>query len=87
MYKFRIYIYLIRVPFCVCQKFYGFKNLVKFGGGETNFKITLGTCVFKNHAHLPKSPFVGAVFDKFCGYFYSKSTSCERAEPTKPNQA
>ena len=26
-------------------------------------------------------------FDKFRGYFYSKSRSCERAEHTKRNQA
>ena len=47
MYKFRVHIYMIRVPFDVFQKSYGFKNLVKLEGWQTNFKITLGTCVFK----------------------------------------
>ena len=29
IYKLNIYIYLNRVPFCTCEKSYGFKNLVK----------------------------------------------------------
>ena len=32
MLKFKVYIYLIRVPFCACQNFHGFKSLVKLEG-------------------------------------------------------
>ena len=47
MYKFKVYIYLIRVPFCACQKSYGFKNLIKLECWQTNFKITIGRTVFR----------------------------------------
>ena len=55
MYKFRVYIYLIHVPFCACQNSYGFKNLDKLEGGRTNFKIPLGTCVFKKSCSTSRS--------------------------------
>ena len=52
-----------------CQKSYGFINLVKFGIGETNFKITLGACVFKKSFSTSNLGGVGALFDKFYGFF------------------
>ena len=69
MYKLRVYIYLIRVPFCACQKSYGFKNLVKLEGGQTNFKITAGTCVFEKSCSTSNLAGVGALFGKFYGFF------------------
>ena len=88
MCKLRVYIYLIRVPFCACQKSYGFKNMVKLGGGQTNFKITLGTRVFKKSCSTSKLAGVGAVFDKFHVFFCSKSRACQLASmpsQTKPS--
>ena len=80
MYKLRVYIYLIHVPFCACHKSYGFKNLVKLGGVQTNFKITTGTRAFKKSCSISNLEWVGALFDKFHLFFCS-------SEPPKPNQA
>ena len=88
MYKFSVYIFLIRVPFCACQKSYGFKNLVKLECWQTNFKITVGTCVFKKSCSTSNLAGVGAFFDKFHGFFCSKSRACQLASlpsQTKPS--
>ena len=47
--------YLNRVPFDARQNCYGFKNLVKLEGLQTNFKITLGTRVFKKSCWTSRS--------------------------------
>ena len=89
MYKFRVYIYLIRVPFCACQKSYGFKNLVKLGVGQTNFKIRLDTRVFKKSCSTSILAGVGSLFDNFDGFFCSKSRACQLASltsQTKPSR-
>ena len=88
MYKFRVYIYLIRVPFCACQKSYGFKNLMKLGGGQTNFKICLGTRVFKKSCLTSNLARVGALFDKFYGFFVqNREDATWPACHAKPNLA
>ena len=69
MYKFSVYIYLIRVPFCACQKSYGFKNLVKLEARQTYFKIPLGTLVFKKSCSTSNLVRVGALFDKLHVFF------------------
>ena len=47
MYKFKVYIYLNRVPFCARQKSYGFKNLVKLGGWGNQFQnLTRYACTY-----------------------------------------
>ena len=79
MYKFSVYIYLIRVPFCACEKSYGFKNLVKLEGGQTYFKISLGTRVFLKSCSTLNLERVGALSDKFEEFFCSKSRACQLA--------
>ena len=88
MYKLRVYIYLSRVPKLWRHKSYGFKNLVKLECWQTNFKITLGTCVFKKSCSTSNLAGVGALFDKFYGFFCSKSRACQLASlprQTKPS--
>ena len=87
MYKFRVYIYLIRVPFCACQKSYGFKNLMKLGGGQTNFKITIGRTVFRKSCSTSVFAGLGVLFDNFHGFFLMKIENMAPSEPAKPNQA
>ena len=87
MYKFRVQIYIIRGTERACQKSYGFKNLVKLGRFQTNFKITLGTRVFKKSCSTSQIPHMMEVFSDKFGGFCSKSRFLERVEPTKPNQA
>ena len=89
MYKLSVHI-LTSLGFWLWrQKCYGFKNLVKFEGWQTNFKITLGTGVFKKSCSTSKLAGVGAVFDNFHGFFCSKSRACQLARlssQTKPIQ-
>ena len=87
MYKFSVYIYLIRVPFCACQKSYGFKNLVKLEGGQTYFKISLGTRVFFKSCSTSNLARVGSLFDAFQEFFCSKSKSMPACEHAKPKKA
>ena len=47
MYKFKVHIYLICVPFCAGQKSCGIKNQMKLGRSQTDFKITIGRTVFR----------------------------------------
>ena len=87
MYTFRVYIYLIREPFGACQKSYGFKNLVKLEVWQTNFKITIGTCVFKKSSSTSILAGMGALFDKFHKFFCSKSRACHLASlPSQPHK-
>ena len=55
MSKLRVYIYLIRVPFCACQKSYGIKNLVKLEGWIFFFKITIGRTIFGKSCSTSKN--------------------------------
>ena len=41
MYKLSVYIYLNRVPFPPSLKYSGLKNVLKLGGCQENFKVTL----------------------------------------------
>ena len=41
MFKLRVYIYLNRVPFPPSLKSCGLKNVMKLGGCQENFKVTL----------------------------------------------
>ena len=79
MYKLRVYIYIIRGTERACQKSYGFKNLVKLECWQTNFKIKLGTCVFKKSCSTSNLAGVGALFDKFHRFSCSKSRACQLA--------
>ena len=47
IYKFRVYIYLIHVPFCACQNSYEFKSSINFGTTLKNFKIPICRPVFR----------------------------------------
>ena len=85
--KFRNQIYINKLKICARQKSYGFKNLVKLGRFQTNFKITLGTRVFKKSCSTSQIPHMMEVFSDKFGGFCSKSRFLERVEPTKPNQA
>ena len=52
-----------------------------------NFKITIGRTVFKKSCSTSKFAGLGAVFDKFPGFFCSKSRACQLASipsQTKP---
>ena len=87
MYKLRPYILSSHVPKLACQKSYGFKNLVKLEGWQINFKITLGTRVFKKSCSTSNLAGVDALFDKFYAFFCSKSGACQLASlprQTKP---
>ena len=89
MYKFNVYILTSFGFWLWRQKCYRFKNLVKFEGWQTNFKITLGTGVFKKSCSTSKLAGVGAVFDNFHWFFWSKSRACQLARlssQTKPIQ-
>ena len=55
MYNFKVHI-LTSLGFWLWrQKVYGFKNVVKLGGWQTNFKITLGTRIFKKSCSTSRS--------------------------------
>ena len=41
MSKLRVYIYINHVPFPPSLKFCGLKNVMKLGGCQENFKVTL----------------------------------------------
>ena len=69
MYKFKVHIYLIRVPFCACQKSCGIKNQMKLGRSQTDFKITIGRTVFRKSCSTSKFAGVGAIFDIFLVFF------------------
>ena len=64
-----IHIYLIRVPFCACQKSCGIKNQMKLGRSQTDFKITIGRTVFRKSCSTSKFAGVGAIFDIFLVFF------------------
>ena len=55
IYKFRVQIYIIRGNERVCQKSYGFKNMVKLEDWPTNFKITDGTGILKKSCLFSRS--------------------------------
>ena len=60
---------------------------MNLGGWQNNFKITLGTCVFKKSCSTSNLAGVDALFDKFYAFFCSKSGACQLASlprQTKP---
>ena len=88
MYKFRVQIYIKKVQACACQKSYGRKNLVKLEGGQTHFKIPLGTRAFEKSCSTSNLAGVGALFEKFHWFFCSKSRVFQLARlpsQTKPS--
>jgi len=95
MYKYNVHILTSFGFWLWRQKCYGYKNLVKFEGWQTNFKIPLRKGLFKKSCSTSKLAGVGAVFNNFHGFFCSKSGACQLARlssqtkpiPPKPSQA
>ena len=87
MYNFNVHI-LTSLGFCLwCQKCYGFKNLMKLECWQINFKITIGSTVFRKSCSNSSFARLGALFDKFYAFFCSKSGACQLASlpsQTKP---
>ena len=71
------------------HKSYGFKNLVKLEGWQSNFRFTAGTCASEKSCSTSNLAGVGAIFDKFHAFFRSKSRACQLASlpsQTKPSR-
>ena len=84
MLQFRHYILTSLAFFSACQNSCGFKNLVKFGTRQANFKITLCRSVFNLSWSTSRKHNRGAPFHrKFSSKWLKSERSSQRASPGK----